>query len=130
MEPDPITDPRHRAALKELMKLEPLFHRLPPGITPRDFERMLAPEFWEIGASGRRYSRDYVLEVLAERLENPVDDVWKTRDFHCLEIAANNYLITYTLLQGVRVTRRASIWRHTAHGWRVVFHQGTLVQEE
>jgi hypothetical protein len=49
------------------------------------------------------------------------------RDFHCAAIAADNFLATYTLLQGQRVTRRATLWRRTAAGWLAVFHQGTLV---
>jgi hypothetical protein len=91
---------------------------------------MTDPEFWEIGASGRRYSRKYVLETLEARQDDPVDDdAWETTDFHCRELARDLYLLTYTLLQGERRTRRASIWRRSPAGWVVVFHQGTVVQE-
>ena len=91
---------------------------------------MVASDFWEIGASGRRYSRQYVLETLEAREDDPVDDDdWETSDFHCRELARDLYLLTYTLLQGERRTRRATIWRRTPSGWVIVFHQGTLVQE-
>jgi hypothetical protein len=130
MEPDLVTAPALRGVLKELMAREPLFHRPDVANSRADFENMMDPHFWEVGASGRRYSREYVLDILDERLENPAADVWKTKDAHCLELAPDNYLLTYTLQQGARVTRRTSIWRRAGGQWRVVFHQGTVVQEE
>jgi hypothetical protein len=90
---------------------------------------MMDEEFWEVGASGRRYSREYVLEVLEERWRNPQEEHWQTSDFRCAAIAENNYLLTYTLRQIDRVTRRATIWRRTRSGWKIVFHQGTVVTD-
>jgi hypothetical protein len=130
MEPNLITAPEHLDVLKELMRREPIFHRPEFGTTRRDFENMTEPDFWEVGASGRRYSRAYALDVLEKRYENPGEDVWETKDFHCIEIARDNYLLTYTLFQGARVTRRATIWRRSDAGWKIVYHQGTIVEEE
>lgn len=129
MEPHLVTHPEHLTVLDELMQREPIFHRPELGTTRRDFERMTDPAFWEVGASGRRYSRAYVLDELEKRYENPGEDPWETKDFHCLEIARDNYLLTYTLLQGKRVTRRSTIWRRTEEGWKIVYHQGTIVEE-
>lgn len=130
MEPRLVTAEKDLAARAELLQREPLFHRTELANSRADFERMLAPEFWEVGASGRRYSREYILEVLEERLESPPEDIWQVEDFHCVEIAANHYLATYTLLQGPRMTRRATIWRRSADGWQAVYHQGTVVAED
>jgi hypothetical protein len=129
MEPNLVTVPEHLAVLRELMRREPLFHRPEFGTTRKDFARMTAPTFWEVGASGRRFSRQFVLDVLEKRYENLTEAVWEIGDFHCLEIAADNYLITYTLIQGERVTRRATIWRRTVEGWQIVYHQGTIVAQ-
>jgi hypothetical protein len=85
--------------------------------------------FREVGASGRRYSRTYVLDTLEQRYAQPVAETWETRDFHCLEIAPNHYLLTYILVQSGRVTRRATIWRHSSTGWQILFHQGTVVAD-
>lgn len=128
-EPDLATATQHLAVLEELRRREPVFHRSEFGTTRADFERMTGDAFWEIGASGRRYSREYVLAVLDERRRNPAEDKWEVSDFHCAEIAADNYLVTYTLRQEERLTRRASIWRRTAAGWKIVFHQGTVVAD-
>lgn len=129
MEPKLVTEARLLPILEQLREREPIFHRPEFGTTRADFEAMTEPDFWEVGASGRRYSREYVLDVLEERYRQPFDDDWQTSDFHCREIAAGNYLLTYTLQQGPRLTRRATLWRHTAQGWKIVYHQGTLVAE-
>ncbi len=127
MEPHLVTAPEHEAVLRELMEREPLFHRPQFGATRKDFEKMTAAEFWEVGASGRRFSRQFVLDTLERRYEHATEVVWEVGDFHCLEIAADHYLVTYTLIQGDRITRRATIWRRAADGWQVVYHQGTVV---
>ena len=129
MEPEFVADPELRPIVEELKAREPLFHRPEFGTTRIDFENMMDGAFWEIGASGRRYSREYVLEVLDARRRDPAPDHWETSDFHCAEIAAGNYLLTYTLRQEDRLTRRTSIWRKTDAGWKIVFHQGTIVAD-
>jgi hypothetical protein len=127
LESPPVTPPEHQEVMRELMQREPLFHRPEFGTTRADFEKMTAPEYSEVGASGRRYYRKSVLDVLEKRYENAMEAVWEVGDFHCLKIAADNYLATYTLIQGERVTRRATIWRRTPEGWQIVYHQGTAV---
>ena len=129
MEPKLTTDPRLLEIQRELERREPIFHRPEFGTTRADFENMTDPAFWEVGASGRRYSREYVLDELEKRYASPYEDVWEAGDFHCLEIAAGNYLLTYTLIQGERVTRRSTIWRRTGQGWKIVYHQGTIVED-
>jgi hypothetical protein len=129
MQPPLTTDATLLEVLSELRAREPIFHRPELGTTRADFERMTMEDFWEIGASGRRYSREYVLDVLQERHRNPVEDTWETEDFRCQELATNVYLLTYTLRQGARVTRRATIWRRAGGEWKIVFHQGTLVED-
>ena len=129
MEPNLVTDPKLSAVLKELEAREPIFHRPELGTTRHDFDQMMDPGFWEVGASGRRYSRKYVLDTLVERHSAPHDDVWETRGFHCAELAPGTYLLTYTLVQDrVRVTRRATIWRKVKDGWKILYHQGTIVE--
>lgn len=129
VEPSLVTDPKLEGVLNELIQREPIFHRPEFGTSRSDFEALTEPTFWEVGASGRRYSREYVLDVLEQRRQNPVEEHWETRDFHCQEIAPDNYLLTYTLLQGERITRRATIWRRTDSGWKIVYHQGTIVED-
>jgi hypothetical protein len=130
MKPEFITEPKLFNVLEELKKREPIFHRPEFGTARKDFENMTEPNFWEVGASGRRYSREYILDILDERYKNPVEENWQTKDFYCTEIAKDNFLLTYTLIQGERITRRATIWRRYSLGWKIVYHQGTIVEDQ
>ncbi len=130
MEPERTTDPALQEVLLQLTSREPIFHRSEFGTTRGDFEKMMVADFWEVGASGRRYRREFVLDELEKRSQNPSVDIWKTSDFHCRKLAQDMYLLTYTLLQdGSRKTRRSTIWQLTHEGWKIVFHQGTIVQD-
>jgi hypothetical protein len=129
MEPKLVTAADLVPVLEELKLREPLFHRPELGTTRSDFENMTDAEFWEVGASGRRYSRAFVLDTLEGRQPKGDEDPWKTKGFHCSQIAPENYLVTYTLVQGARVTRRATLWRRSKSGWKVLYHQGTVVDQ-
>jgi hypothetical protein len=127
MEPDLTTEPRLLGVLEELRAREPIFHRPELGTTRADFERQMGEGFWEIGASGQRYSRAHCLAVLEERYAHPHDDPWQTSDFHCREVGEETYVLTYTLFHKERLTRRLTIWRRVAGSWTILFHQGTVV---
>jgi hypothetical protein len=92
-EPDLTTAPELTAVLRELADREPIFHRAECGTTRAEFERLTSENFWETGASGQRYSRAFVLDVLERRLSHP----------------------------------RATICQHADEGWKILYHQGTLV---
>ncbi|MDR3774217.1 MAG: DUF4440 domain-containing protein [Terracidiphilus sp.] len=130
MEPSLTTAVESQDVLAELTRREPIFHRSEFGTTRADFERMTAEDFWETGALGRRYSRQLVLDELEKRFAAPHEDVWEASEFQCRRLGEDTYLLTYTLLQDhVRLTRRATIWRKTPDGWKIVYHQGTIVQD-
>lgn len=127
MEPVRITSPALLNIQAELIAREPIFHRPEFGTTRQAFDAMTAADFWEVGASGRRYSREFVLDTLEQRYATPHEDQWTAEDFYCQELSAGLYLLTYTLLQGMRVSRRMTLWRRAEDNWVVLYHQGTLV---
>jgi hypothetical protein len=59
----------HQIILNELRSREPIFHRREFGITNDDLLQMTDDEFWEIGASGRIYTREFVIANLLERMQ-------------------------------------------------------------
>jgi len=128
------TESRLRDILQELRSREPVFHRPEFGTSRADFEGMTGEDFWEVGASGRRYSREHVLEVLQDRHQVAshlaLEDTWEATDFACRELGGDTYLLTYTLAQGQRKTRRATVWRRSAEEWKILFHQGTVVEDD
>jgi hypothetical protein len=118
-------------ALAALQAREPIFHRPEFGTTRADFERMIVEDYWEVGASGRIYTREFVLDVLEKRWAVPHEDVWETRDFGCRRLGEDTFLLTYTLVQGgTRVTRRATVWTRVGVEWKIVYHQGTVVEDK
>lgn len=124
-----MTDPALADILAELSRLEPILHRPEPASTRADLERMIVNDFWETGASGRQYSREFVLDELQRRIANPPPDTWEYSGFQCRRLGPDTYLLTYTLVQDHgRRTRRATIWQHTPGRWKAVYHQGTVVE--
>jgi len=124
------TDPSLLDILTELQLREPIFHRRELGTTRADFEAITASDFWEVGASGEVYSRERVWASLERRYADPdywAGDFWETSDFLCRQLTPNAYLLTYTLRQGERLTRRLTVWRRSGDAWEIVYHQGTVV---
>lgn len=119
-----------RQAARELAAREPIFHHPELGVSREDFDGMMANEYWEVGASGRTYSREFVLNMLEQRHRQPVDERLVMSEFECRRISAETYLVTYLLEQeSGRLSRRCTLWRHGPDGWRALYHQGTLTNE-
>jgi hypothetical protein len=124
-------DPDLLAVFEELRPREPIFHTPEFGTKRSDFEKATASDYWETSASGRRYSREFILCTLEKH--PPVDAAavgWQTYDHSVRHLSLDTYLFTYTLRQIERLTRRATIWQTTSEGWRILYHQGTIVSAE
>lgn len=128
MEPTLSTPEALAPVLAELQQLEPLFHAACADASIPRFEQLVSPDFWEVGASGRRYSRAFALSVLAQRQQDPPDESdWRTDQFHLSEAGQDHYLLTYRLHQRGRVTLRLTVWHRHEGGWQALYHQGTVV---
>lgn len=114
--------------LDELRSREPIFHTERFGRSLEEFERSTAPDFWEVGASGRRYSREFILGMRSHEALVDADAAgWKAADFGLRRLGPDCFLLTYTLDQQGRITRRATVWERVGGGWRILYHQGTVV---
>ncbi len=116
-------------ALEALRAREPIFHRPELGTSRAHFERMTDKAFWEVGASGRVYDRNFVLDGLERRYASPREDLWEVTHFSCQALGGAVFLVTYRLRQGARLSRRSTLWRYTGE-WSAIYHQGTLVGED
>ncbi|GAC69312.1 nuclear transport factor 2 family protein [Gordonia soli] len=128
-EPDLTTPPELAGVLAELVELEPVFHRFDGPVDLETFDDLVAGGFWETGASGRRYSREFVWETVERRQAEGGDEIWSADEFQVREVADETYLLTYTLMMSERVTRRLTVWQRTCGQWTILYHQGTLVTE-
>jgi hypothetical protein len=96
----------------------------------RDRDRvsaLLAEDFVEFGASGRAWTREEILDLLAtEDYEPPA-----VEDFRCVPIGMGVALVTYRTVRtdwqtgAISAALRSSLWTKEAGEWRVRFHQGT-----
>ena len=118
MPADRTEDPQLASTLQELIVREPIFHRPEFGITRADFESMTAEDFWEIGASGRIYTRADVLDLLEERHRIPQREDLQPSEFRIQRLSEDTYTLHYTLLQGERKTRRTTVWKRAEDKWQ------------
>ena len=93
---------------------------------------LLADDFVEFGSSGRIWTRDEILDLLAGETAAPIDMM----DFACVPLAEDVALVTYRAsgtdaTTGTQISSlRSSIWTRQEGtgkpgGWRLRFHQGT-----
>lgn len=117
--------------LKRLRAQEPIFHHPDEfGATRADFEAQTVEDYWEVGASGRRYDREFIWATLERRYAENADDPWTIEAFERRQLGPDTYLVTYILEQpGPRRTRRATIWRAAGTGWQALYHQGTIMPD-
>lgn len=89
-------------------------------------QALLAEDFVEFGASGRRYTRQ---DIVAELAQESDESRYSADAFECVELAPGLVQLRYISRRegaaGVRLARRSSLWRQETAGWRMVFHQGT-----
>jgi|SRR5215207_4390391 len=88
-------------------------------------ERLLHPDFVEIGASGRRWSRAEMLDALPD--EPSLDDV-EAFDLVAQQLAPDVVLVTYSTRRATTSVHRSSIWVRRDGAWVVRFHQGTVAE--
>ncbi len=91
---------------------------------PEYMERILAPDFFEFGRSGKRYSREEILSQPKEEIRAKLP----LKDFELHEIAPDIILVTYiseVTYDTLEVSNRSSLWAKTPAGWQLKFHQGT-----
>jgi hypothetical protein len=116
--------------LTTLIQLETELHH--PGIpaSPERLEALLHPAFFEVGKSGLRYSRQQVVAYLSQLAVAPVATS-SNHEVHAL--GPDSALLTYACTHVGEAANievlRSSIWRRTAVGWQLFYHQGTLASQ-
>lgn len=85
--------------------------------------RFLAPDFYEIGQSGRRWSRDEIVAALVSDTEPMLEAALTERETTLIH--ADTVLLSYRLDFESRASRRSALWRWDGSHVRCFFHQGT-----
>ncbi|WP_242384298.1 DUF4440 domain-containing protein [Thermobispora bispora] len=87
---------------------------------------LLDPEFTEIGASGRLWDRHSLINALTQESDAPPYRI-TVSEMKGRLLAPGIVHLTYVSDENGRRARRSSIWRRSEQGWRLYFHQGTLL---
>jgi hypothetical protein len=90
-------------------------------------DQLLDPDFSEIGASGRLWTRAETIEALAEGRDGPPSGPIGDTEMQGRRLADDLVLLTYVSDSSGRRARRTSLWRRSGRQWRLVHHQGTLL---
>ncbi|MFF4094296.1 DUF4440 domain-containing protein [Streptomyces sp. NPDC001834] len=105
----------------EMRLLDPAVRAVPDRVL-----ELLDPEFHEIGASGRRWDVESILAVTSGGTVSPKSPA-EVSDMSGTVLAPGLVHLTYFTDDQGRRAWRSSLWRLTETGWRMYFHQGTLV---
>jgi hypothetical protein len=97
--------------------------------SPARVDELLDPDFREIGASGRMWTRPEMVSALAEESSDEDEQVAAT-ELEAAVVGPGLILVTYTTDRRGRRARRSSLWRRSGRAWRLLHHQGTLLTHE
>ncbi len=117
------------AVADELLALELALARRDEPAIPGGYEAVLAPDFAEIGASGRRWTRAEILEALHA---DPPDPSISIEAFEVADLGPDLILATYDTRViapdgAERRSRRSSTWVRQDDRWQLRFNQGTPI---
>ncbi|KAF1013769.1 MAG: hypothetical protein GAK31_02776 [Stenotrophomonas maltophilia] len=118
--------PAPAALARALEALDRALHTPQLRADRQQLDALLAPDFSEIGSSGRCWSRADTLRDLPAATE-PVSleacdfTVWQLAD----DLAQVRYRSRYHREGAQRWVLRSSLWRQAQGRWQMVFHQGT-----
>jgi hypothetical protein len=119
----PTADQDVQAVIELELRLQKPEVRAEPGAV----EALLHPGFSEFGASGRRWERTEMLAALAAEQPDGEEPAITATEMTGTRLADDVIHLTYLSQRAGRRALRSSIWLRTADGWRVYFHQGTLI---
>jgi hypothetical protein len=96
-----------------------------------ELEALLHPDFVEFGTSGLRWDRREIIAALATGQPPggtaPAQQAAVVSELAGIRLSSTIVLVTYVSEQDGRRARRSSLWLRTGPGWRLYFHQGTLM---
>lgn len=121
-EADPAFTEQRPESLETVVQLEQ--ELLDPAVRsdPLRAGELLHPDFEEIGASGRHWTRQEILEMFADEESTGVD----LQVMSLAQLDTNTALLTYRSVSPTGSTLRSSLWQADNGQWRLRFHQGTL----
>lgn len=94
----------------------------------REVERLLAPDFTEIGRLGRLWTRDEIVHSIGG-FASAWGPMAISSEMEGRMLADDLVLLNYVTESPSGYARRSSVWRHSIEKWQIVFHQGTTLPD-
>ena len=117
------TNESEKIYLLELLVLDPITRQ-----SVVQLDQLIADTFYEIGASGKIYTKKDLLESLPlEAVNNCSLGQSEVTDFELNRISEDLIRVNYTLKEKTRNTQRTSIWEMKGAHYQMIFHQGTVI---
>ncbi|WP_404373269.1 DUF4440 domain-containing protein [Kytococcus sedentarius] len=113
--------------LNDVLELEQELQRPSVRGDARRLAELFSPDFVEIGASGRRWDRAAILDLLAQESSDPDGAPIEMSYLEARTLAPDLIQVFWDSDQAGRRARHTSLWRRGGHGWQQVSHQGTLL---
>ena len=109
--------------------LEKSLHRKSIRRSREKLNDLLHEDFEEIGAMGKIYNKDQIIKELLTETPFSIN----ASNFKLRMLADHLALLTYKTQNTARnhfarTTLRSSIWKNEGSTWKMIFHQGTIVQ--
>ena len=126
------------STIRAMSELAERLHSLEIALARRDgtaipggLAALIDDDFAEIGASGRRWDRAAILDLLGS---GPAEDV-AIELFAAAPLGDDVVLVTYRSVASApglpaRSAWRSSVWIRRGDDWRIRFHQGTPATED
>lgn len=116
------------ACHSELSAIEHRLWKRDSRFDPDQMDALFADDFFEIGRSGRRYSRSEMLFPATAAEDIPAS-------LHAMQILPLDENLAQVLYQselryddGIQWAWRSSLWDRSSGQWQLRFHQGTPTQ--
>ncbi|QGF24802.1 DUF4440 domain-containing protein [Raineyella fluvialis] len=124
--PHPVGDSPEDADVRAVIEAELELLRPATATDRARIEQLLAPDFREVGASGRLWDRTAMVEAM---VAGPSARSVRASDIEGRRVGADLVLVTCVSISGHRRAHRTSLWRRYGRRWRIVHHQGTFIPE-
>lgn len=113
----------------QLRSLEESLWREETRLSRDRLETLVDDSYLEFGSSGKVYNKRQMMDAEIQEINAQLP----LPEFRITFLAPTVALLTYRSIQtfsdGLRKeARRASIWTKKKNGWKLTFHQGTLVR--
>jgi ribonuclease HI len=121
-----LDDAARDVALAEVIELELMLLRPTVRGDAETVRRLLREDFEEVGASGKHWHRDAIVDYL----ERHPGDGFEASQMDATFLSPDVVLVTYagrSLGADLAISRRSSVWVRDHGFWAMRYHQGTPV---